>query len=83
MVGSIPCVEGVAPSDAVASGEEYELLVTARESATPDVEAFARKFGLPLTEIGRVVVLTQEPVQVVGGAPGGHGYDHLRSRRSS
>ena len=80
---SIPCIEGVAPSDAVASGEEYELLVTAPESATLDVEAFARTFSLPLTEIGRVVRMAQEPVQIVGGAASGQGYDHLRSRRSS
>jgi len=75
---SIPCVEGVAPSDAVASGEEYELLVTAPASATLDVEAFARKFSVPLTEIGRVVLLGQEPVRVVGGAAPESGYDHLR-----
>jgi thiamine-monophosphate kinase len=75
---SIPCAEGVAPSDAAASGEEYELLVTAPVSAALGVEAFAREFGLPLTEIGRVVSLGQEPVQVVGGAAGGRGFDHLR-----
>ena len=75
---SIPCVAGVAPSDAVASGEEYELLVTAPVSAALDVEAFARECNLPLTEIGRVVPLGAEPVQVVGGAARGAGYDHLR-----
>lgn len=75
---SIPCVAGVAPSDAVASGEEYELLVTAPASATLDVEAFARTFSLPLTEIGRVLALGPEPVQVVGGVADGQGFDHLR-----
>lgn len=77
-LSKIPCVAGVSASDAAASGEEYELLVTAPAGPTLDVEAFAREFDLPLTEIGRVVALGQEPVQVVGGAAGGQGYDHLR-----
>ncbi|HET7189965.1 MAG TPA: thiamine-phosphate kinase [Gemmatimonadaceae bacterium] len=77
-LGTIPCVEGVAPSDAAASGEEYELLVTAPATATLDVGAFAREFAIPLSEIGRVVALGPEPVQVVGGAAGERGFDHLR-----
>lgn len=75
---SIPCVEGVAPADAAASGEEYELLVVAPASALLDAEAFAREFDVPLTEIGRVVALGAEPVQVVGGAAVDRGHDHLR-----
>lgn len=75
---SIPCVAGVSPSDAVSSGEEYELLVAAPPSATLDPATFARDFDIPLTEIGRVVALGSEPVQVVGGAAAGRGFDHLR-----
>ncbi len=74
----VPCIAGVSRSDAAASGEEYELLVTVPASAPLDVAAFAREFDLPLTEIGRVVALGQEPVQVVGGAATDRGYDHLR-----
>jgi thiamine-monophosphate kinase len=51
-LGAIPCAEGVEVSAALASGEEYELLV----SAPPlDAAAFAAAHGgLPLTRIGRV-----------------------------
>jgi len=39
-------------ADALQGGEEYELAVT---SAVPlDTEMFAQRFGIPLTEIGRV-----------------------------
>lgn len=45
-------VDGVSPSEAAQSGEEYELAVT---SSTPiDTETFEAEFGLPLTEIGSV-----------------------------
>ncbi len=51
-LGAIPCVEGVAIDDALASGEEYELLVAA---PSLDAAAFARAHGgLALTAIGRV-----------------------------
>lgn len=75
---SIPCATGVSSGDAAASGEEYELLVTAPASATLDVEAFAREFDLPLTEIGGVMAQGPDPVHVIGGTSGARGYDHLR-----
>lgn len=51
-LGAIPLVEGVDAAAALASGEEYELLVAA---ASLDVAAFARAHaGLTLTAIGRV-----------------------------
>ena len=51
----VPCVDGVAPEDAVRSGEEYELLVAA-PAGTPvfDADVFVERFGLPLTRVGRV-----------------------------
>ena len=66
-------------SDAVSSGEEYELAVTA--SAPIDVAAFEACFSFPLTEIGRVeppegtaeVVLAENGVRV--DLPRGH--DHF------
>ena len=51
-LGAIPCVDGVAVEAALASGEEYELLVAA---PALDAPAFARAHaGLALTAIGRV-----------------------------
>jgi thiamine-monophosphate kinase len=51
-LGAIPTVDGVVVEDALASGEEYELLVAA---PALDVRAFAAaNGGLPLTPIGRV-----------------------------
>lgn len=51
-VDGIPCMEGVSPLDALASGEEYELLVSAPPGL--DGESFARRYGVPLTAVGRV-----------------------------
>ena len=52
-VASIPCVPDVMPRAAAASGEEYELLVAVPDEF--DAEAFAARFSLPLTRIGKVV----------------------------
>ena len=49
----LPVAEGVAPKDAAASGEEYELVVSAPEPL--DLEAFVAAFRLPLTPIGHAV----------------------------
>ncbi|HEY9425589.1 MAG TPA: thiamine-phosphate kinase [Gemmatimonadaceae bacterium] len=48
---ALPLVEGVSPLDALASGEEYEVLVAA---PTIDTAAFERELGVPLTAIGKV-----------------------------
>lgn len=49
---AIPVVSGSSSQDAATSGEEYELVVAA---PTPlDEHAFARTFGVPLTQIGAV-----------------------------
>jgi thiamine-monophosphate kinase len=47
---AIPAMTGVSPMDALASGEEYELVVTAQ--APFDEHAFAQRFGVPLTRVG-------------------------------
>ena len=79
-LGAIPVIEGVAPADAMASGEEYELLVS-----TPgafDAAAFARAFGLPLTRVGRAVAEHPGAVVVLEGerrVAGGRGHDHLQN----
>jgi thiamine-monophosphate kinase len=48
---ALPMLEGVSPLDALASGEEYELLVAA---PAIDSAAFERELGVPLTAIGNV-----------------------------
>lgn len=48
----VPLVDGVSPSDALRSGEEYELIVTSPVNF--DTAAFESLFGVPLTEIGLV-----------------------------
>jgi thiamine-monophosphate kinase len=49
----IPVAEGVTPMEAAASGEEYELVVSAPEPL--DLEAFVAAFRLPLTPIAHAV----------------------------
>lgn len=80
----VPCVAGATALDAVASGEEYEIIVTAPERAALDASVFRERFGLPLTEIGRVEHALAEGGRVEGhlrgnvvDLPGGH--DHFTS----
>ncbi len=75
----VPCWPGVAPRDAAASGEEYELLVALpARFGERDARAFARVTGVPLTRIGRCergegVHLTEHG-QSVTAPPG---FDHF------
>lgn len=50
---AVPRVDGVDAEQALTSGEEYELVVTA--PAPLDANAFSARFALPLTRIGTVV----------------------------
>jgi thiamine-monophosphate kinase len=52
-LAQIPCVSGVTPEAAAASGEEYELLVAFSPELLPDDKAFREAFDLGLTPIGR------------------------------
>ena len=70
---AVPCSPGVAARDALASGEEYELLVTA--PASLDTAAFAREFGLPLTRVGEARRGGAPGVSAAFDLPPGH--DHL------
>ena len=76
-VDLLPRMVGLSSHQALASGEEFELVVTAREL---DTVAFAERFGLALTEIGQVQAGHAEVVLMEAGSrtahPGGH--DHLR-----
>lgn len=73
---ALPVIRGVAPLEAFASGEEYELLVAA---PTIDTAAFERDLGVPLTAIGRVKRGAPEVVALLEGKrvalPGG--FDHF------
>ena len=50
----VPCFPDLSVETALSSGEEYELVVTAPPLSLDEAE-FARRFSLPLTDIGRVV----------------------------
>jgi thiamine-monophosphate kinase len=71
-LGLLPLVEGVAPAEAAASGEEYELAVTAGDL---DIAAFEKEFACGLTRIGIVekgesgvrFFFDGEPVEVHSG----------------
>jgi thiamine-monophosphate kinase len=52
-VERVPVFDGADEPDALAGGDEYELLIVAR-AALPEAE-FAKQFSLPLTPIGRAV----------------------------
>jgi thiamine-monophosphate kinase len=55
----IPCVAGASVQEALASGEEYELLVAT--DADLDFDGFMRRFGVPLTRVGRVLPAGASP----------------------
>jgi thiamine-monophosphate kinase len=56
-VERIPVAEGADTSHAVRGGEDYELIVTCPHDL--DIEAFERRFAIPLTPIGRVSAATR------------------------
>lgn len=77
-VDRLPRGPGVSWEDALASGEELELVVAA--GGALDVDAFARRFGIPLTPIGHVRAAERARVVAVQGGqrvdlPRGH--DHF------
>ena len=78
-VDKIPRVPGVSPIEAANSGEEYEVVVTA---PAIDTDQFTAEFGLPLTEIGRVVagasgVDLLDDGRKITAPPG---FDHFREK---
>lgn len=74
----IPRFDGVTPAQAAASGEEYEIVVTA---PALDARQFTEEFGLDLTEIGRVVAGPASVTLMEGGRPVSTppGFDHFRN----
>lgn len=75
----VPRVPGVTTEQAVASGEEYELIVTVKDL---DARAFADEFGLELTEIGRVVAGPPRVTLLQSGRPIAipSGFDHFENK---
>jgi thiamine-monophosphate kinase len=80
--GSVPVFDGATPDDALAGGEEYELLVAAPAApAAPafDEDAFRRRFGVMLTPVGRIASGVSDVRLLEAGkrvaAPPGH--DHF------
>jgi thiamine-monophosphate kinase len=76
---AVPRMRGIDVQDAMNGGEEYELIVSS--SVAFDVRAFAERFGLALTPIGRVIDGVPGTVQIDGSRvvrPAG--YDHFSRR---
>jgi thiamine-monophosphate kinase len=72
----IPTFSGISAPVAMRSGEEYELIVTMADVV--DAGEFAERFGIPLTEIGRVTDGEPGSVALDGGyVPGASGHDHF------
>jgi thiamine-monophosphate kinase len=72
----VPFLPGVTAEAALASGEEYELIVTSPSAF--DVRAFETMFALPLTRIGRVTAGVPGTVDVAGArVASGPGHDHF------
>jgi thiamine-monophosphate kinase len=72
----IPLCAGVAAEDALRSGEEYELIVTAPRGL--DVAEFEVRFGLPLTRVGEIVDGRPESVTITGDRVASTpGFDHF------
>jgi len=77
-VDRVPCVAGVSAAEAVASGEEYELVVAFPPDAAPDCVAFEHRFDIPLTRIGVAAPVSAEPVRTIGArVDPARGHDHL------
>ena len=74
-VERLPLVRGVTAAEALASGEEYELLLSAPRSL--DAGAFTRHTGVPLTAIGRVTAADADGAGVRARVDLPAGYDHL------
>jgi thiamine-monophosphate kinase len=72
----IPCFPGVSAEEALTSGEEYELIVGARDGF--DAAAFEARFGIALTEVASVGQgSTGVVVEGIARVAKAHGHDHF------
>jgi thiamine-monophosphate kinase len=77
-IDRVPCVDGVSPTAAVASGEEYELLLAIPGNASALSRQLEAAFGVPLTTIGVVEPASDSPVSTRGGrVDPARGHDHF------
>ena len=76
-VDAVPVLDGCARRDALASGEEYELLLTLPPAFSIDPTKFEQQFGIPITRIGTVVERQDEAVIVSAEGVIADGHDHL------
>jgi len=82
-LGRIPCLEEIAATDAVVSGEEYEVLLTG--VGLPEGVIPGLRVGLPLTRIGRVLHEGEAPTAgsaLITGEGCGVGHDHFGDNSS-
>jgi thiamine-monophosphate kinase len=82
-LAQLPCGPGLTPSEALDSGEEYELVATLPPSALPVLRASAGAGDAPVTVIGTVVRGSGVLLEATGAPPGASnvppgGFDHLR-----
>lgn len=81
---SVPRFEGVSATDALVSGEEYELLVALPANRAAEVaRSFEETFRLPLTCVGTLAAMSPTVRDELNSSarvelPGGH--DHFSSR---
>jgi len=82
MLEKIPVWPGVAPLDALASGEEFELaVVLAPEFDVDDATEFMRECGVPLTLIGACAPGVGVTILDRGRkVPAPAGFDHFASQ---
>jgi thiamine monophosphate kinase len=74
----VPCVAGVDRVEALASGEEYELLVALPANASVDHREFETRFAIPLTAVGVAEPEGHGAIQLRGArVDRARGHDHL------
>jgi thiamine-monophosphate kinase len=72
----VPAIEGADTASALHGGDEYELVVTAPQDL--DGEEFRRRFGIRLSDIGRVIGAAVGEVTMRGArVANAAGYDHF------
>ena len=75
---AVPRVAGVTLQQAIAGGEEYELLFASRPEIPLDLETFRSRFGVSLTRVGTIVARMGSAVHVDGADVASlHGHNHF------
>jgi len=64
----VPRMAGISATDAISSGEEYELVIVAARDVEIRPTEFEARFGVALTEIGVVLQQGDEPIHLRGAS---------------